>query len=127
VSSHFQPICSLILTTIGSGDIIPAGGAFLKGTTKFDNVEFGASTKDAASMTASTRRMIELGFLAMLDSGIDSRGKKIGTFIAGTNAEHFEAVRYILLLELRVVAEASCRMTWVLGVSVQQPTPWQTG
>jgi len=72
-----------------SGDIIPAGGTFLKGTTKFDNVEFGASTKDVASMTASTRRMIELGFLAILDSGIDSRGKKIGTFIAGTNAEHF--------------------------------------
>lgn len=44
-------------------------------------------------MTASTRRLIELGFLAMLDSGIDSRGQKIGTFFAGTNAEFFEGVR----------------------------------
>lgn len=77
---------------IFSGNIISAGGTFLKGTTKFDNVEFGASNKDSASMTASTRRLIELGFLAMLDAGIDSRGQKIGTFFAGTNAEYFEGV-----------------------------------
>lgn len=114
--------------TIGSEDIIPAGGTFLKGTTKFDNVEFGTSTKDAASMTASTRRMIELGFLAMLDSGIDSRGKKIGTFIAGTNAEHFEEVRYVFAFgTLRVVTDASCRTTWVPGVLALQPTLWRTG
>lgn len=47
-------------------------------------------------MTASTRRLIELGFLAMLDSGIDSRGQKIGTFFAGTNAEFFEGVSKFL-------------------------------
>jgi hypothetical protein len=46
-------------------------------------------------MTASTRRVIELSFLAMLDSGIDSRGKRIGTFVAGTNFERFEPVREI--------------------------------
>jgi hypothetical protein len=58
-------------------------------------VEFGISSKDATSMTASTRRVIELSFLAMLDSGIDSGGKKIGTFVAGTNFERFEPVRKI--------------------------------
>jgi acyl transferase domain-containing protein len=73
----------------------PGWGSFLKGTTKFDNVEFGTTSKDAMSMTASTRRVIELSFLALLDSGIDSRGKKIGTFMAGTNIEAFEEVRMV--------------------------------
>jgi acyl transferase domain-containing protein len=73
----------------------PGWGTFLKGTTKFDNVEFGTASKDAMSMTASTRRVIELSFLAMLDSGIDSRGKRIGSFVAGTNIERFEGVRVV--------------------------------
>jgi acyl transferase domain-containing protein len=68
-------------------------GTFLKTPTKFDNVEFGIATKDALSMTASTRRVIELTFLACLDSGIDSLGKRIGVFSAGTNYEPFESVR----------------------------------
>jgi len=38
-------------------------------------------------MTASSRRLIELSFLALLDSGIDYRGRKVGSFAAGTNAE----------------------------------------
>jgi hypothetical protein len=46
------------------------------------------------TMTASTRRLIELSFLACLDSGIDSRGKRIGVFSAGTNIEAFELVRF---------------------------------
>jgi acyl transferase domain-containing protein len=69
-------------------------GAFLKEPTRFDNLEFGIATKDALSMTASTRRLIELTFLACLDSGIDSRGKRIGVFNAGTNVEAFELVRF---------------------------------
>jgi acyl transferase domain-containing protein len=69
-------------------------GTFLKEPTKFDNVEFGVSTKDALSMTASTRQLIELTFLACLDSGIDSLGKRIGVFNSGTNHEAFELVRF---------------------------------
>jgi hypothetical protein len=38
-------------------------------------------------MTASSRWLIEPSFLALLDSGVDYRGHKVGTFIAGTNAE----------------------------------------
>lgn len=64
----------------------------MKDTTKFDNVEFGVGNTDAKSMTATTRRLIELSFLALLDSGIDSRGQKIGSFMTGTNVEHFERV-----------------------------------
>jgi acyl transferase domain-containing protein len=68
-------------------------GAFLKEPTRFDNVEFGIAMKDAMSMSASTRQLIELAFLACLDSGVDSRGKRIGVFSAGTNMEAFEFVR----------------------------------
>jgi acyl transferase domain-containing protein len=72
-------------------------GAFLKEPTRFDNVEFGIAGKDALAMSASTRRLIELTFLACLDSGIDSRGKRVGVFNAGTNSEAFETVRLCYL------------------------------
>jgi len=44
-------------------------------------------------MPASSRRMIELSFLALLDSGIDYRGRKVGSFAAGTLAEAPSHVR----------------------------------
>jgi acyl transferase domain-containing protein len=69
-------------------------GTFLKEPTKFDNVEFGIATKDALAMTSSTRRLIELSFLACLNSGIDSLGKRIGVFNSGTNHEAFELVSF---------------------------------
>jgi len=46
-------------------------------------------------MTASSRRLIELSFLALLDSGIDYRGRKVGSFAAGTNAEALAHVRQL--------------------------------
>ena len=45
-------------------------------------------------MTTSSRRLIELSFLALLDSGIDYRGRKIGSFTTGTNAEALAHVRF---------------------------------
>lgn len=68
-------------------------GTFLKQITKFDNIEFGIGNRDAKSMVMSTRRLIELSFLAALDSGIQYRGKKFGSFMCGTSVENFEAVR----------------------------------
>lgn len=44
-------------------------------------------------MTASSRRLIELSFLALLDSGIDYRGRKVGSFFAGTNTEALAQAR----------------------------------
>ena len=44
-------------------------------------------------MTASSRRLIELSFLALLDSGIDYRGRKVGSFVAGTDTEALAYVR----------------------------------
>lgn len=52
-------------------------------------------------MTASSRRMIELSFLALLDSGINYRGRKVGTFAAGTNAEALAHVRHIVLASIQ--------------------------
>ncbi|KAF9650882.1 hypothetical protein BDM02DRAFT_3185038 [Thelephora ganbajun] len=70
-----------------SGTIPNPVGSFLKDAQLFDNVEFGVSAKDAIAMTASSRRLIELSFLALLDSGINYRGRRVGSFAAGTNAE----------------------------------------
>jgi len=49
-------------------------------------------------MTASSRRLIELSFLALLDSGIDYRGRKVGSFAAGTNMEASAYVRRLRIL-----------------------------
>ena len=51
-------------------------------------------------MTASSRRMIELTFLALLDSGIDYRGRKVGSFAAGTYIEAPGHVRHLRILVL---------------------------
>jgi acyl transferase domain-containing protein len=64
----------------------------LKDITNFDNIEFGVSNKDALAMTATTRRLIEMSFLALLDAGIDSRTQRVGSFMSGTNVEYFEKV-----------------------------------
>ena len=76
-----------------SGTIPNPIGSFLKDAQLFDNVEFGVSPKDAIAMTASSRRLIELSFLALLDSGIDYRGRKVGSFVTGTNTEALAHVR----------------------------------
>ncbi|KAI0313261.1 hypothetical protein OF83DRAFT_1286326 [Amylostereum chailletii] len=60
-------------------------GAFLKNTQKFDNLAFGISGRDAKIMPFAARRLVELAFLAMLDSGIDYRGTRTGCFVAGTS------------------------------------------
>lgn len=66
----------------------------MKQITKFDNIEFGIGNKDAKSMVMSNRRLVELSFLAALDSGIEYRGKKFGSFMCGTSTEHFDPVRH---------------------------------
>ena len=76
-----------------SPDVPRPGGSFLKDIAKFDNIEFGVANKDALAMTATTRRLIEMSFLALLDAGIDSRTKRVGSFMTGTNVEYFEKVR----------------------------------
>ncbi|KAG2335837.1 hypothetical protein BDR05DRAFT_920591 [Suillus weaverae] len=70
------------LKGINIGEVATTHGAFLKDLDLFDHIEFGISSKDARMMTIGTRKLIELSFLALLDSGIDYRGKNIGTYMA---------------------------------------------
>lgn len=62
------------------GQIRSQLGTFLKDTDQLDNVELGITNKDAKAMSLSTRKLIELSFLALLDSGIDYRGRNVGCF-----------------------------------------------
>ncbi|KAJ6455209.1 hypothetical protein C8R45DRAFT_846044, partial [Mycena sanguinolenta] len=62
---------------------LPAKGAFLKHHDKLDAVTFGISPKDARVMPFTARRLLELSFEALSDSGIDYRGRQIGCFMSG--------------------------------------------
>jgi acyl transferase domain-containing protein len=109
-----------------SGEIPHAGGSFLKDTTKFDNLEFGVANKDAKSLTASSRRLIELSFLALLDSGINYRGKSVGSFMAGTNVEYWDHVcRVKGLLRTRWLTAMTRTMSAIEDLEVHQ-THWLT-
>ncbi|KAJ7087152.1 hypothetical protein C8R44DRAFT_991421, partial [Mycena epipterygia] len=70
----------------GSQVQLPAQGAFLKNATSFDNISLGISTKDARVIPYSARRLLDLSFQALLDSGIESRHRKIGCFMSGNIA-----------------------------------------
>ena len=69
----------------GPGRVTVKHGTFLKDIDMFDNVEFGISNKDAQAMSPSTRKLIELSFLSLLDAGIPYRSRNIGCFASGTN------------------------------------------
>ncbi|KAJ6611341.1 hypothetical protein B0H10DRAFT_369055 [Mycena sp. CBHHK59/15] len=62
---------------------LPAQGTFLKNATTFDNISLGISIKDARVIPYSGRRLLDLSFQALLDSGIESRGRNIGCFMSG--------------------------------------------
>lgn len=69
----------------GLGKVATTHGSFLKDVDQFDHVEFGISARDARAMSLSTRKLIELSFLALLDSGIDYRGRDVGCYASATN------------------------------------------
>ncbi|KDR73164.1 hypothetical protein GALMADRAFT_158296 [Galerina marginata CBS 339.88] len=71
----------------GIGKVHVNRGAFLKDIDTFDNVEFGISSRDAQAMAPATRKLLENSFLALLDSGIDYRMKKVGCFTSGTSID----------------------------------------
>ncbi|KAJ7636257.1 hypothetical protein FB45DRAFT_1024384 [Roridomyces roridus] len=61
---------------------LPERGTFLKQATTLDNISLGISTKDARVTPYSARRLLDLSFQALLDAGIDSRGRNIGCFVS---------------------------------------------
>lgn len=74
-----------------TGDVITKTGTFLKSISLFDHIEFGITSRDVASMSVSTRKLIEHSFLALLDSGIDYRGRNVGCYMASTMDTSFTA------------------------------------
>ncbi|KIK61181.1 hypothetical protein GYMLUDRAFT_225393 [Collybiopsis luxurians FD-317 M1] len=66
-------------------DELPAQGAFLKRLFEFDHISLGISKRDAKVMPPAARRLLELSFIAMQDSGIECSGRSIGCFMSGNN------------------------------------------
>ncbi|KAJ7096113.1 hypothetical protein C8R44DRAFT_379140 [Mycena epipterygia] len=65
---------------------VPAQGTFLKNVESFDNIALGISPRDARVIPYSARRLLDLSFQALLDSGIESRGRNIGCFMSGNRS-----------------------------------------
>ncbi|KAJ7622843.1 polyketide synthase [Mycena polygramma] len=65
------------------GQVLPEEACFLKNVHLFDHFEFGISSKDALTMGAATRKLVEHSFLALLDSGINSRSQNVGAYTSG--------------------------------------------
>ncbi|KAJ7637908.1 putative polyketide synthase [Mycena polygramma] len=69
------------------GQVVTNTGCFLKDILLFDPVEFGITLKDAKAMAVATRKLIETTFLALLDSGIDYRGRNVGCYMSAVALE----------------------------------------
>ena len=55
----------------------------------FDHLEFGVTAKDARLMPLSVRKLIEITFLSLCDSGIDYRGKNVGCYMSAVSHDMF--------------------------------------
>ncbi|KZT71132.1 ketoacyl-synt-domain-containing protein [Daedalea quercina L-15889] len=71
------------------GQVVTDTGAFLKAIDLFDPVEFGVTSKDARLMSLGTRKLLETTFLALLDSGIDYRGRNVGCYMSAVAHDIF--------------------------------------
>lgn len=78
-----------------AGQLITDSGAFLKDVDMFDHLEFGISAKDARHMFLSTRKLIEVGFTSLRDSGIDYRGKNVGCYLSGVAHDLYALSGYV--------------------------------
>ncbi|CAK5267713.1 unnamed protein product [Mycena citricolor] len=63
----------------------PAAGAFLKNPSGLDTLEFGISARDARAMPFTARRLMEMSFEALADSGIDYRRRRVGCYMSGVS------------------------------------------
>ncbi|KAJ7842961.1 polyketide synthase [Mycena olivaceomarginata] len=81
------------------GQVLPEEACFLKNVDLFDHFEFGISAKDAVALGVGTRKLVEHAFLALLDSGIDSRSQNVGVYssavafdiLSAADADEFDA------------------------------------
>lgn len=104
-------------------------GSFLKDIDLFDNVEFGVSSADAHAMAPVTRKLIENSFLALLDSGIDYRAKKVGCYTSGntidlTNVADAVSLAKLPLSNLILTSIAPCRTSTTWALYLRQLHQW---
>ena len=68
----------------GQGKSVTSKGSFLKDIGMFDATEFGMAPKDARAVAVAARKLVEVSFLALLDSGIEYRGRNVGCYASAT-------------------------------------------
>ncbi|KAJ7708733.1 hypothetical protein B0H17DRAFT_1030700 [Mycena rosella] len=91
----YEPLRPELFSSSSFGDLqsklnLPAKGSFLKNPDGLDTIAFGISGKDARVMPFTARRLMELSFEALLDSGVDYRNQKIGCFMSGMSSFELE-------------------------------------
>ena len=53
------------------------------------------TAKDAQLMPLSTRKLLELSFLSLQDSGIDYRGKNVGCYMSGVAHDFYNVSGHV--------------------------------
>ena len=96
-------------------------GAFLKNLDQFDPVEFGITSKDAKLMNLGTRKLIETTFLALLDSGIDYRGRNVGCYMSAVAHDMFSVSGHVSY-EVMGRLTSLLTSTWIIG---RRRSPWR--
>ena len=82
----------------GLGQIVPQTGSFLKDIELFDYLEFGMTSKDARASPVSTRKLLEVSFLPLLDSGVHYRGQNVGCFMSGVAHDIYSVSGHVSFL-----------------------------
>ena len=78
-----------------TGKVLADTGAFLKNIDQFDFLEFGITAKDAKYMPLGTRKLVEVAFLGLQDSGIDYRGKNVGCYMSGVAHDFYNVSGHV--------------------------------
>lgn len=87
--------CIRSLRGSATGRILAGTGVFLKHIDQFDFLEFGVTAKDARLMPPTTRKLIEVSFLSLQDSGIDYRGGNIGAYMSGVSHDLYSVSGHV--------------------------------
>lgn len=88
----------------GPGQIKVDTGSFLKNISEFDHVEFGVTAKDAKAMALSTRKLLELSFLSLLDSGINYRGQDVGCYMSAVDFDILSIANQVRLTNIQMAS-----------------------
>lgn len=89
---------------LGPGQIKVGTGSFLKNISEFDHVEFGVTAKDAKAMALSTRKLLELSFLSLLDSGINYRGQDVGCYMSAVDFDILSIANQVRLTNIQMAS-----------------------